>query len=252
MKISIVTACLNSVKTIEKSILSVLEQTYKNIEYIIIDGGSTDGTISIIEKYRENIDVVISEKDDGLYDALNKGIILATGVYVNFLPSDDKYYNKEVIQTVVDNITQCTHMPDLVWGDIIFCNEQHEIVRYYRGNRKPVEGFRYGIMPPHCSLFVKKMFHDEYGCYDIEYKIAADYDLTLRYLLKYGGSYHYIPRVLVEMKPGGVSNSSFANIIRLNNEILKSHKRNGFPITWFHLLGKIPARLKEKFDRPPH
>lgn len=243
MKISIITTTYNSEATLEATIQSVVGQSYKDIEYIIIDGQSSDATLQIIEKYRGYISKVVSEEDDGLYHALNKGIELSTGDYVSFLPSDDKLYKNTTIAEIVENISGSN--PDFIWGDIVFQDSSNKITRYYRGNLPPQLGFRMGIMPPHSSLFVKRSIHQRFDDYDTRYKIAADYEFTLRLLVKHKVTYKYIPSVLISMTPGGVSNESFWSVIRLNFEILYSHYKNGLNINPLSLLFKVPIRLNE-------
>ncbi len=227
MKISIITSVYNNAKYIENAINSVLSQTYKDIEYIVVDGASTDGTMEIINKYKDKIDKFISEADKGIYDGLNKGIKLATGDVVAFLHSDDEYYSDGVIEKVVNKFKKDNS--DGVYGDLIYVNEKDEVVRYWKSGEFSIEKLKKGWMPPHPTLFLKKEIYDKYGLFSLNYKIAADYDFILK-VLKHNPKLSYIPKVLYKMKIGGISNKNIRNIIRKSKEdlkILKTHKIGG-------------------------
>ncbi|KAA3649610.1 MAG: glycosyltransferase [Bacteroidetes bacterium] len=218
MKVSIITVCFNSEKTIEDTILSVVSQSYANIEYIILDGISSDSTLEIVEKYRANIAVVISEKDGGMYDALNKGIDLATGEVIAILNSDDVYKDKHVIQEVVDSLI--ANNSDACYGDLVYVdkNNLNLVSRYWKAKAYKENYFIKGWMPPHPSFFVKKTCYETYGKFNLGLVSAADYELMLRFIHKHHIKLSYVPRVLVKMREGGLSNISLFNRLRGNKE----------------------------------
>lgn len=206
MTVSIITVCYNSAATIEDTITSVLSQDYKNIEYIVIDGGSSDATLDIINKYREQISIVISEPDKGIYDAMNKGIKNATGNIVGILNSDDFYETKDVISEIVNNFDIDT---DIVFGNLIFVKPENikKITRFYSLPHFKAWKLRFGWMPPHPATFIKKSVYDKYGLYKINYKISADYEVFVRFLLVNKVNFKHINKILVRMRDGGVSTS---------------------------------------------
>lgn len=183
MKISIITVCYNSGTTIRDTIESVLAQNYLGIEYIIVDGGSTDATMSIVRKYDSRIDTIVSEQDKGIYDAMNKGIHLATGDVIGILNSDDFYENSGVISEVIN---QFMSKPDssLVFGDVVFVESSNteKIVRYYDSKKIKAWKLRFGWMPPHTASFIKRSAYEQVGNYSLDYKIAADYELYCTYV----------------------------------------------------------------------
>jgi glycosyltransferase involved in cell wall biosynthesis len=249
LKVSLITVCFNSEKTIKRTIESVINQNYSDIEYIIVDGDSKDSTLSIIESYNMYIDKIISEKDLGMYYALNKGIENTSGDIIGIIHSDDIFFDNQVISNVVD-VFNYNNKTDIVWGDIVFINNKNKIIRMYSGKKISSESFNYGIMPPHPSVFIKKYCYDEFGIFNTKYRIAADYDLIFRLIKINKIKYSYLPKILVQMNTGGLSNSSFLSILELNKEIYKIHNSSGFPISIFSLIKKIPKRFFELFNRP--
>jgi len=241
VKISIITVCYNSSKTIERTINSVLKQKNKNIEYIIIDGASTDSTVSILNKYQNNISKIISEKDDGIYDALNKGVQLAKGDIIGFLHADDFYPSNNILSTVEDVFMDNEEI-NLAFGDVVFVNNEGGIIRYYSGKKF---NFDIGIMPPHPSVFIKKKCYDKFGYFNTKYKIASDYDLLFRFMSLHKLQYEYSKDIIVHMALGGVSNKNILSSINLNKEIYKIHKSHNYPISILDLLHKISVRIKE-------
>jgi glycosyltransferase len=209
MKVSVITGALNSSNTIEDSIRSVLNQSYKDIEHIIIDGGSTDGTLDIIYRYKDKIAKVISEPDNGIYDALNKGIRLASGDIVGILHSDDFYAHDRIIEKVVD-IFQRENV-DSCYGDLEYISREnpYRVIRYWKVSPYSQGKFENGWQLPHPTFFVKKWVYDKYGCFNTDFKISADYELMLRFLIKYRITTQYIPEVLIKMRIGGLSNKRF-------------------------------------------
>jgi glycosyltransferase len=226
LKISIITSVFNNKDNIAQAIESVSSQTYKNIEHIIIDGGSTDGTIDVVNTFKNQLAVVVSEKDNGIYDGLNKGIALATGDIIGFLHSDDLYEDEFVIEKVAAAFT--THNVDSVYGDLVYVNKNDtsKIVRYWKSGEFTPKKLRKGWMPPHPTLFIKRRIYEEHGVFNTNFKIAADYDLILRFLGKYSISTHYIPNILIRMRVGGASNKSLRNIYLKSSEDLRAMQEN--------------------------
>lgn len=249
MKISIITSVFNNKQTISESIDSVLSQTYSNIEYIIIDGASTDGTVDIIKQYYNKISTFISEPDKGIYDGLNKGISLATGDVVGFLHSDDLYQNNKVIETVVEAFKQ--YEVDSIYGDLTYVDkvDTNKVIRYWVSGDFSLKKLRRGWMPPHPTFFVKRSVYEQAGNFDTGFKIAADYDLILRCLGKHKVSTHYIPDILIKMRVGGESNKSLKNIIQKSKEDLRALKDNEIGhigSLFFKNISKIPQFLVRK------
>ncbi|PTB96808.1 glycosyl transferase [Marivirga lumbricoides] len=226
MKISIITVVFNNKETIRRAIESVLSQNYSNIEYLIIDGASTDGTIDIINNYKNKINKFISEKDEGIYDAMNKGIELATGDVVGILNSDDSYIDENSVSEIAKTFEK--YNPDSVFADVIMVKEhdQKAIVRYYSAKKFKLWHFRFGHMPGHATFFAKRELFDKLGKYDTKYKISADFDLLLRFLFVNRISYKYIPKVLVRMSLGGVSTQGLSSIKQMNLELKHSLRKN--------------------------
>lgn len=238
MKISIITVSYNSSKTIRDTIESILIQSYKNIEYIIVDGLSKDDTVSIIKEYEPKLNSKlrwISEKDNGLYDAMNKGIRMATGDIVGIINSDDFYHKNNIIS----KIAQAFQQPDVeaVFADVRFVNPDNldKTIRYYSSKNFTPKRFRYGFMPAHPTFFTYKKFFDEFGYYKTDYKIAADYELLIRFLHTNKLKYKYLPLDVMKMRIGGASTASIKSNILLNKEIVRACSENGIK-TWLPLL----------------
>jgi len=225
--VSIITPVLNSKETIEFTIKSILGQTYKNIEYIVIDGRSTDGTLDIINKYRDRIAKSISEPDRGMFDGMEKGIKLATGDIIGILNSDDVYTSNNVIKTVVKTLEE--KRVDCCWGDLVFVdrNEIDKIIRYWKSSEYMKGKFKKGWMPPHPTFFVKKWVYEKCGGFNLDLPISADYELMLRFLEKFKIKSCYIPQILVKMRMGGKGNKNFLNKIKGNIECYRAWEING-------------------------
>lgn len=224
-KISIITTTYNSAKTIRDTLSSVAKQTYPNIEHIIIDGSSTDNTIDIVKSFC-HVKIIISEKDRGIYDAMNKGIKVATGDIIGILNSDDFYTDSNVISDIVNqfNVRQC----DSIYADLVYIanDDINNIVRVWQSNKFNKKKFLYGWMPPHPTFFVKKKIYTKYGLYNLTLKQSADYELMLRFLYKEGISVSYLPKIIVKMRVGGHSTASLKNRIKANREDLLAWKIN--------------------------
>ena len=211
MKVSIITVCLNSEKTIEDCIDSVVSQDYENIEYIIIDGLSNDKTVNIIEKYKNNIDKFISESDNGIYDAFNKGIKVANGELIGILNSDDIFMTNTIISELVNKIIE--DKADSIYADLVFVNQHdtNKIMRQWKSGPYSKNNFIYGWMPPNPTFFVKKKIFDKYGFYNLTFGSAADYEILIRFMYRFGISSTYFPKIVTKMRLGGVSTYSFSN-----------------------------------------
>lgn len=249
MKISIITVVWNNAATIKDAINSVLNQTYKNIEYIIIDGTSTDGTVEIVQSYGNKITKFISEKDKGLYDAMNKGIKLAIGDVVGILNSDDFYIDEFVIEKIVKEFEEKS--VDSVYADLVFVKSENleKIIRYYDSSYFNPSKFAYGWMPAHPTFFVKREIYIKYGLFKTDYKIAADYELLTRFLAKNKISYSYIKEPIVKMRIGGASTSGIKSNYILNKEIIRACKENDIYTNWVMVLSKYPKKILGLFKK---
>ena len=244
MKISIITVCYNSEKTIRKTIESVINQDYNDIEYIIIDGLSNDNTINIINEYTHKISQTISEKDNGIYDAINKGIKVATGEVVGIINSDDELYNNKIISTIADTYKENLNL-DAIIGDIIFLNENNDIHRKYSALKWKPSKFAWGMMPPHPSFYCKKQLFNKYGYYRTDFKIAADYELMMRYILVNKISYKYLPIVFVKMSLGGISTKNLKSNLNINIEVMRACKLNNIKTNIFKIYTKYIFKMFE-------
>lgn len=250
-KISIITVCYNSDRTIRDTIESVLLQDYPHIEYIIVDGVSKDNTLGIINQYATKISKVISEPDNGIYDAMNKGIQLSTGSIIGILNSDDFFENSKVVSEVVKEFI-LNPAVSCVFGDVVFVdpNETNKITRFYSSKGFRPWKLRFGWMPPHPATFIKREVYQELGNYAVEYKISADYEFFVRMLLVHHLSYSRIDKVLIKMRAGGVSTSGIKSSLLLNLEIVKACKSNGIYTNFYLVLSKLPFKILEMLKRP--
>ena len=247
MKVSVITVVYNDIKHIECCIKSIISQSYPNIEYIIIDGKSSDGTLDVISHYKNKITKITSEKDEGYVDAMNKGLRMATGDIIGFLHSDDFYAQSSVIEDVVEVFKK--EDTDSVYGDLVYVsqNDTEKIIRYWKSGNFAVEKIKNGWMPPHPALFIKRKVYEKYDFLDKTFKIAADYELILRFLYKNRISTHYMPKTLVKMRWGGISNKSIKNIFKKSMEDYKICKRYGLSVTSLikKNIIKLPQFLKK-------
>lgn len=244
-KVSLITVTYNSERTLPDTIKSVLSQTYSEIEYIIIDCLSTDGSQKIIESFGNRISKFISEKDSGIYDALNKGIKIATGKIIGILNSDDFFHNDKVIERLVYEFNE--NDIDAVYGDVQFVNraKTSKIVRYYSSKRFNSQRFKFGIMPSHPSFYAKRELFEKYGYYNTNYKIAADFELLVRFLFTNKVKTKYIPMPFVSMRTGGISNKSFVSNITLNREIARACRENGIKTNYLYIYSKYLFKIFE-------
>lgn len=250
MKISIITVVYNGEAYLESCIHSVLSQDHSDIEYIVIDGASTDGTGDIIAKYRDKIDVLVSEPDKGIYDAMNKGVKAATGDIVGILNADDLYQSDQVISRIAREFEE--KQVDTIFGDLIFVNPDNldKVVRYYQPSSFKLSHFRKGDMPPHPTFFVKRELYDQFGLFNTSFKITADFELMVRFLLKGGASFSYIPETLVKMRTGGVSTSGIKSTITVNKEMKRSLDMNGISTSMARIYSKYFTKVFQLVKRP--
>jgi glycosyltransferase len=224
LRISIITPSYNSGNTIKSCLGSIQHQTYKNVEHILIDGGSEDNTIRIAHTY-PHLSKIVSEPDQGIYDAMNKGIKLSNGDIIGILNSDDVYLSQDVIHSVINRFKN--NKVDAVYGDLNYINENNKIIRRWRSGEYSRDLFLQGWMPPHPTFFIRKEYYDRYGLYNTDFSISADYELMLRMLYRYKLNCVYIPEVLVSMRTGGHSNSSWRKRWTANKEDRKAWVING-------------------------
>ena len=250
LKISIITVSFNSVITIKDTIKSVISQDYNNIEYIIIDAGSNDGTIDVIKEYEEHISYFSSEYDNGIYEGMNKGIAAAKGDVIGIINSDDFYPNSFVISNVVKTFEK--KRCDAVYGDLVYVKffDINKIVRYWQAGEYTVKKIKNGCMLPHPTFFVKKYLYDKYGYYNTDLKTAADYEMILKLLYRYNVKTIYIPMILVTMRIGGASNSSILNRIRANKEDGLAWTKNQLNKPILVRIKKPLQKVKQFFLRP--
>ncbi|MBU2710383.1 glycosyltransferase family 2 protein [Zooshikella harenae] len=245
LKISIITVCFNSSATIRRTIESVLKQNYCDIEYIIVDGASTDNTMEIIFEYRERISKVISEPDKGIYDAMNKGLDFASGDIICFLNADDLYAKLNVL-SLVSSYFQKGGL-DVLMGDVVFFHHKNptQVVRRYRSDRFTPEKLSWGWMPAHPALFLSKRIIQRVGRFKTDYHIAGDFEFIVRIFHGYALQYLHIPEVLVNMQTGGVSTKGLRSKIQLNQEVLRACRDNGLSTNILKILSKYPLKFLE-------
>ena len=244
MKISIITVCYNSAQTISDTLQSVGDQTYKDIEHIIIDGGSTDRTLEIVAVHGGHVAKLISEKDNGIYDAMNKGITLATGDVIGFLNSDDVFAEVDVVSTIAK--TMADPSIDACYGDLDYLlrTDTSSIVRHWSSGEFSQKKLKKGWMPPHPTLFLRRTVIENWGGFDTSFKISADYDAILRYFSQGKIQTAYIPRVLTKMRMGGVSNQTLAKVWLKTREDYIALRRNRIGGVWV-LLNKNLRKVSQ-------
>lgn len=247
MKLSLITVTFNSLHTLKTTVASALSQKLADLEYIVIDGGSTDGTAAWLKENNEGITKWVSERDNGIYDAMNKGLRLATGEIIGFIHADDVYAHSEVLKEVVQLFRN--EDIDLLYGDLEYISDQKlsKVVRYWKSGSFSFSKLLKGWMPPHPTVYFKRNLIDLYGCFDTSYSISADYEWLLR-VLKRGLKVAYLPKVMVQMRLGGASNKNLKNLIRKTQEdyrALKTHKMGSI----FTLLNKNISKLGQFFNR---
>ena len=235
MKISIITITLNNASFINHCLDSVQNQKYDDIEHIIIDGASTDGTLSLLESKREQFKFLISEPDKGIYDALNKGIKVATGDIIGFLNADDFYASNNVLSGVASIFKENSYL-DSCYADLVYV-DQFDIaknIRYWQSSKFVSGLFSKGWCPPHPTFFVRRSVYQRFGNFDLHYRIASDVELMMRFLEVQKINSRYIPELWIKMRLGGTTNKSFNNIVMQNKEVLHALKNHNLSVNWIN------------------
>ncbi len=249
MKVSIITVAFNSEKTIRDTLNSVAQQDYPKIEHIIVDGASADKTLEIVRSF-PHVKKIISEKDHGIYDAMNKGLSAATGEIVGFLNSDDFYISPGVITSVVEKMN--ADQSDALYADLVYVHNKNpnRILRTWHAGEFSARKFLSGWMPPHPTFFVRKKIYDRCGAFNIKLEISADYELMLRFLYKHNIKVTYLPQVIIKMRIGGTSNASLSNRIKANKEDRAAWRINKLSpnifTVWLKPLRKVMQFITEK------
>lgn len=230
LKISLITVTRNAETYLSRCIESVIAQNYSNLEYIVIDGASTDNTLQIINKYNQNIDFYVSEPDSGIYDAMNKGINIATGDVIGVLNADDFFADNSILSSLSSAFKQ--YNTDVIYGDLDYINPKGAIVRNWHSGAYKHGMFNWGWMPPHPTFYCKRSLFERFGLYDLQYGTAADYELMLRFIHQQKADVYYLNKKMVKMNKGGVSNKSFQNRFKAWVFDYKAMGKNGvmFPL----------------------
>ena len=250
MKISIITVTYNSEETLRDTLQSVLTQSYPNVEYIIVDGASKDGTVDIIKEYEPQFNGRmrwISEKDKGLYDAMNKGFRMATGDVIGIINSDDLLAEPDAAEKVMRCFDENPDA-DAVYANLYYVaqNDTSKIVRHWISGKQ--RSFRYGWHPAHPTFYVKREIYQKYGLFDLEFKFAADFELMLRLIEKHCIKLFYLPEPLVRMRLGGTTSKNFTNIRKGNIECIKAFKKNGIKVSCLYPLFRLLPKLRQYFQ----
>jgi glycosyltransferase involved in cell wall biosynthesis len=251
IRVSIITVSFNSAETIRDTIDSVLAQDHKNIEYIVVDGASKDSTMAIVNSYGGQVIRSLSQPDRGIYDAMNTGIEISTGEIVGFINSDDFYASDRAISSVVRVFKE--QLVDAVYGDLCYVRQRDtsRVVRYWRSSSFKVGAFSDAWCPPHPTFFVKRSVYEEFGGFDLNFKIAADVELMMRLLEVHRISSAHIPEVLVKMRMGGETNRSIQNIIGQNREIMRALRLHDLSRFWPSFIAhKVWSRIGQFIARP--
>ncbi len=243
--VTVITVCYNSRATLAKSLRSVAKQTYPHVEHILIDGASTDGTHAVIEQFRSGLARVVSESDAGIYDAMNKGVALATGEVVAFLNADDWYAAPDVLNRVM-GVMQAEQL-DALFGDVEFFqpNDPQRVVRRYNSGHFTPARVGWGWMPAHPALFVRKSLFDRFGSFRTDYRIAGDFEWIARVFPHAELRHRHLAQVLVRMQMGGASTSGLGATIRMNREMLRACRANNISSSWAKLLSRYPLKVLE-------
>ena len=250
MKITTITVCFNSAETIVDTLQSVSDQTYPTVEHIVVDGASSDNTKALIEVHGKHVAKLVSEPDSGIYDAMNKGLALATGDVVGFLNSDDIYADPRALERVAQAFTD----PEVgaVYGDIVFVARQDtsHVVRLWTSRSYTAGLCSRGWMPPHPSLYVRRSVYDKYGGYDLAFPAAADFEMALRLLDIERVSSVYVPTIQVRMRMGGQSTRSIRNIISGSREVSRACRKHGLPGGIRFAVARLLVKLPQFLQRP--
>jgi len=247
MKITLITVCYNSVDTIGDCIRSVINQNYPDLEYIIIDGASTDGTVDIIKQYEKTISYWVSEKDSGIYNAMNKGLQKAAGDIVGFINADDFFASDDILSKISDALKNTDY--DGCYSDLIYVEQKNtnKSVRYWKSGNFSKKKMRYGWFPPHPTLYFRKSVYDRLGFFDEKMKLSADYDVMIRFLYLGNLRLKYLPCVSVKMRMGGVSNRNIRSIVKSLKEFAGVWEKNGLPKPAFLIINTLIFRIFQLF-----
>lgn len=246
LKISLITVTYNAESTITSCIESVIRQNFKNVEYIIVDGGSTDKTISIINQYKNQVNIFISEPDKGIYDAMNKGINLATGDVIGTLNADDFFAGDDILSAVAEAFV--TENADIIYGDLDYVKPGGDIVRKWRSGKYKPGMFNWGWMPPHPTFYCRKNLFEKFGHYRLDYGTAADYELMSRFIHLNRVNAFYLKKVMNKMNVGGVSNKSYSNRVKGLLFDYKAMRKNGISIPAVTLIFKPLRKVIQFFS----
>lgn len=245
MKFSVITATYNRAETIVRALSSVKRQSHKDIELVVVDGASTDDTLKIISPLLSSGDIVHSSPDDGIYDALNKGVDLASGDIIAFLHSDDLYYDDNVLAIVTDIFSDKNI--DIVYGNVVFfsAKDEHEIVRRYNSATLNLSNLSWGKMPPHPAIFCRRRVFEKVGKFKLDYEICADYEFLCRLVKNFNFKSEYTNKTFVKMQVGGASRVGLRNTLLLNREVYKAITSNEIYTNYFMILSKYPSKILE-------
>lgn len=248
MKISVITVVYNRVATIEQAFRSVQQQDYPNLEYVVVDGGSTDGTLDIIQQHLEHIHQFVSEKDEGMYDALNKGIRLATGDIIGILHADDHFASPTILSSIAATFAAEPQL-EAVYGDIAFVKAEDplKVVRYYSSKVFKPSLLSWGFIPAHPTFFCRKQCYQRYGYYRTDFDIAADYELLLRFFQVHQLQAKYVPLRFTNMNLGGKSTRGWRSTVRINQEILKACRQHQISTNYIKLYSRYFFKIREFF-----
>lgn len=250
MKVSIVTVCYNAAETIADTLRSVRQQTYHNIEHIVVDGGSVDNTLAVVAAEGAHVVKIVSERDCGIYDAMNKGLALATGEVVGFLNSDDVLAHADVVKIIAQ--TMANSVIDACYGDLVYVarDDTNKVVRYWKSKTYRHGLFDRGWVPAHPTFYARRVLYQNYGNFDLGMQLAADFDILLRFFEGHQITSTYIPEVLVRMRLGGATNVSFRNVLRQNMEIARAFRKYGLSVGLKPFVFRLMSRLSQFARRP--
>ena len=251
MKISVITVVRNNADTIADTLRSIAVQTHPDIEHIVIDGASTDGTLEIVKRLGTRVAKILSEPDHGIYDAMNKGIALATGDVIGFLNADDVYANDGVLTQVAQVMGDSS--TDACYADLVYVDRKDtdRIVRYWKSRPYEAGLFEKGWLPAHPTFFARRSAYRQFGDFDTRFRIVADFELTMRFLRVHRLRSAYVPRVWVRMRLGGVSNRRLSNIVKGNLEAWRACRQHALRVSPLFILRKVLSRVPQFFARPP-
>jgi glycosyltransferase involved in cell wall biosynthesis len=250
MRISVITVCYNSGETIGQTLRSVQEQTHGDIEHIVVDGGSEDHTLEIVAAEGRHVATLVSERDSGIYDAMNKGLALATGDVVGFLNSDDLFTHAEVVSKIA--LAMADSAIDACYGDLVYVaqDDMNKVVRYWKSGEYKRGLFDRGWVPAHPTFYARRELYQKYGGFDLDMRLAADFDILLRFFEVYRIRTSYIPDVLVRMRLGGATNVSLGNVLRQNIEIARAFRKYGLSVGLKPFAFKLMSRLSQFAWKP--